>query len=394
MMSRLVWCTPGRTDEAELIADVVAAGLTVARRCVDAADLLAAASIEADALVVVDADVPRLGADIVASVQSSHSNRVIGLAGSERERSFLRALGIESLIDPGRDEAGRVVAEALRLHRSEGNGAPSVESVARASGGHFVAVTGPPGAPGRSTVALGLAEQWARAGERVCLIDADTLGPSLACQVGMTEDVSGLLLAARYADQGALDARSLGASCRRLTDNLWFMSGIGLPERWSSVRVAAVCRIWSTCRAHFDRVVVDAGALLDTPEPDDPLQVRGEARDGITRSALGASTEVIVVCTPDPVSISRLLPHLAAVRSAQQEASVSVVVNRVPRRERNAIARVRETLAEAGLTNLVLGVVEDARVRECVRKGALLGEESKAVRVRRSLERVARAVAA
>lgn len=394
MMNRLIWCTPGRKDEAELIADVVAAGLTVARRCVDAADLLAAASIEADALVVVDADVPRLGADIVASVQSTHPSRVVGLAGSEGERSFLRALGIQTLIDPGTDEAGRVVAEALRIHRSEGSGAPGVESVARASGGHLIAVTGPPGAPGRSTVALGLAEQWARAGERVCLIDADTLGPSLACQVGMTEDISGLLLAARYADQGALDARSLGSSCRRLTDNLWFMSGIGTPQRWPSVRVAAAARIWSTCRSHFDRVVVDAGALLDTPEPDDPLQVRGEARDGITRSALAASTEVIVVCTPDPVSVVRLLPHLAGVNSAQVGARVSVVVNRVARRERNATARVRETLAEAGLTTPVLEIVEDTRVRECVRKGALLGEEAKAVRVRRSLERVARAVAA
>lgn len=394
MMNRLIWCTPGRKDEAELISDVVADGLTVSRRCVDAADLLAAASIEVDALVVVDADVPRLGADIVASVQSSHSNRVIGLAGSERERGFLRALGIETLIDPGTDEAGRVLAEALRSHRSEGNGAPGVEWVARSSGGQLVAVTGPPGAPGRSTVALGLAEQWARAGERVCLIDADTLGPSLACQVGMTEDISGLLLAARYADQGALDARSLGASCRRLTDSLWFMSGIGLPERWPSVRVAAASRIWSTCRTHFDRVVVDAGALLDTPEPDDPLQVRGEARDGITRSALAASTEVIVVCTPDPVSVVRLLPHLAAVNRAQEGARVSVVVNRVARRERNATACVRETLVEAGLTTQVLEVVEDTRVRECVRKGALLGEETKAVRVRRSLERVARAVAA
>ncbi|HAN70940.1 MAG TPA: hypothetical protein DCQ36_05050, partial [Actinobacteria bacterium] len=51
--------------------------------------------------------------------------------------------------------------------------------------GRLVAVWGPMGAPGRTTIAVGIAEALAERGARVCLIDADTYAPSVALALGL-----------------------------------------------------------------------------------------------------------------------------------------------------------------------------------------------------------------
>lgn len=390
-MIRMVWCTPGRIDEADLISAASAAGATVVRRCVDAADLLAAASIEADAIVVIDASVPRLGSDIVASIHSSGPERIVGLTDGPSARDHLTSLGVSRFVDAcGADPMGQLLA-ACSAPRS-----PRDSDVrdASASGARVLAITGPPGAPGRSAVALGVAEAFAQAGERVCIVDADTLAPSLATIVGMTEDVSGLLLATRYADQGALDARSLGSSCRRLAEGLWIMTGIGSPDRWGGIRRAALDRVWESCRAHFDRVVIDAGVLVDSTQADDPLHAHMQERDTATRSALATSDDALVVCEPTALSVLRLIQALPAIGQNVTHESIHVLVNRVQRRDRRARERVREALGDAGLRTPIHSVVDDDAVRSCIAKGALLSEVGRATKVKRDLRNVARTLAA
>lgn len=396
-MNRIVWCTPGRIDEADLISAVTAAGGTIARRCVDAADLLAAATIESEALVVIDEHVPRLGSDVVASIQMQRPGRIVGLVDNSSGRSLLESSGVTRFVDAC---GTHVIDEILAACSTPAVGAADVGSVQVGAqpgaivDGRVIAVTGPPGSPGRSAIALGLAEAYAQAGDRVCVVDADTFGPSLSTVVGMTEDVSGLLVAARYADQGALDARSLGASCRRLRDGLWIMTGIGAPDRWTAVRAAALDRVWAACSTHFDRVVIDAGVLVDSGVVDDPLHAGLRERDAATRSALRAGDKTLIVCEPTALSVLRLIQVLPAITELADERSCHVVVNRVGRRDRHAVRRVTEALTEAGQHLPIHGIVDDEHVRSGNARGALLSEVPRAKRIKRDLRDVARALAA
>lgn len=387
-MNRIIWCTPGRPDEAEWIADVTRRGFTVVRRCVEAADLLAAASIEQDAAIVVDVDTPRLGGDAITALPPNRDRRIIALVADERGAVTARGWGIDHVIDGSGSTVVDAIASALRAV-PVGRWSPGHTTHPQPPGqGRVVCVYGAVGSPGRSTVALGLAESWAHAGERVCLIDADTLAPSLAFMVGMTDDVSGVLVAARYADQGALDARSLGSACRRLDDRLWLMSGIGSPERWMHARPSALDRVWQSCARHFDRVVVDVNPLLCTVEVDDPLAGALPARDSATRSALRASDAVLLVTKSDPLSVSRLLGDLPGVQALLGHARIEVVVNAVPRRHGPILAGVRELLLQAGAVAPIHAIREDSAVAGCAVSGSLLGEVGITGRIRRSLDKV------
>jgi len=340
-----------------------------------------------------------LGADLVASIQEHAIGRVVGLVDGDPGTSQARAWGIERIVDMRDADATESVIGSLREGQSASQaGATTPAALDRTAAdrrqrGKIVAVTGPPGAPGRSTVALGLAEAWATSGERVCVVDADTCAPALAYLAGITENVSGLLVAARYADQGALDARSLGSACRQLTDRLWILTGIGSPDRWSGATPAVLDRILAACAEHFDKVVIDAGTLLDTTPIDDPFAARHE-RDGATISALRASDSAVVVCRPDPIGIVRLIHQLPLIAEHAETAEVRVLVNRPSGSERKTGARVADALLEAGIALPVHTLREDSSVATCVARGALLGEVTTTVRLRKSLSRISRELAA
>ena len=57
-------------------------------------------------------------------------------------------------------------------------------------------VWGPTGAPGRTTLAIGLAAELAGSGLPTVLVDADTYGASVAQCLGLLDESSGLATAA------------------------------------------------------------------------------------------------------------------------------------------------------------------------------------------------------
>src|SRR4029079_8436745 len=85
--------------------------------------------------------------------------------------------------------------------------------------GRTLVVWGPAGAPGRTTVAVALASAVARRGLRTTLVDADPYGGTVAQHLGVLDEVSGVLSAARLTADGALEAR-LGSVQRVLGDRL------------------------------------------------------------------------------------------------------------------------------------------------------------------------------
>lgn len=395
-VTRVIWCTPGNRLETDLITGVTQRGFTVVRRCLEAVDVLAAASIEPHAAVVVDADTPRLSADTVAAIPGMRERIVIALAPDQEVAVRMRNWGIDSVVmlsDP--DVLDRLTSE-LGAHKpalSE-HAHPSNQCETTGDASAVTVVYGPAGAPGRSTISLGLAEAWSRSGDRVCLIDADSIGPSLALLVGMTEDVSGVLVAARYADQGALDMRSLGSACRRLDDRLWLMSGVGSSDRWHQLRPASFERVVRLCAENFDRVVIDTNPLLNVEGFDDALTAGMPSRDGVTRSALHLSDRVVVVTQPDAVSVVRLSVDLPLAMRLIEHSRVSVVVNRSSKRDSRAGTDVAEVLTEIGINVPVHTVPEDGAVSTCRRNGSLLWEVAATKKLRRSLSKLGNSLAA
>ena len=393
-MKRVIWCTPGRSDEATWIAQLTGRGFTIVRRCVEATDVLAAASIEDHAAVVIDMDTPRLSADIIAAVPRGHERVILAIGADADAVHRARAWGLTRIIDGlGADLIDRVAAE-LRApgDYASNTGGSAPAWIAPPDGRRGLTVVyGPSGAPGRSTVALGLAEAWSHAGERVCLVDADTIGPSLSLIVGMTEDVSGVLVASRYADQGALDARSLGTACRRLGDRLWLLSGIGSAERWQQVRPRSLEHVLAVCAANFDRVVIDTGPLLAMTDHDEALT--SPRRDGTTITALRSSGSLVVVTQVEAVSMLRLTAELPALLDLVDHSQITVVANRAPRREKQARARVQQVLAESGIRLPIFTLPDDASIPSSRRTGSLLAENPGTGKVRRSLRAISDAVA-
>ena len=89
-----------------------------------------------------------------------------------------------------------------------------VETIERVDG-RLVAVWGPTGAPGRTTVAVVLATEAARLGCSSLLADADCYGGVIAQVLGLLDESPGLAAAVRQANAGNLDLHTLATSGAR-----------------------------------------------------------------------------------------------------------------------------------------------------------------------------------
>ena len=77
----------------------------------------------------------------------------------------------------------------VKTQRSPERGVPG--------GGRIVAVWGPTGAPGRTTVAITLADELARLGCGSLLVDGDVYGGVIAAVLGLLDESPGLAAACR-----------------------------------------------------------------------------------------------------------------------------------------------------------------------------------------------------
>ena len=200
-------------------------------------------------------------------------------------------------------------------------GAPATDDAA----GRLVVVWGPAGAPGRTTVATNLAAEVARRGAAAVLVDLDPYGGAVAQQLGMLDEVSGLLSASRLAGSDQLEDR-FATVCRGVGDHLLVVTGLPRADRWREVRGAHVDRLLATARG-WGHVVVDTGFSLEEDAASDFGGRPG--RNALTLSALDAADDVVVVGAADPVGLARLARGLVELRERGNSAPVRVVVNRM-----------------------------------------------------------------
>jgi MinD-like ATPase involved in chromosome partitioning or flagellar assembly len=153
-------------------------------------------------------------------------------------------------------------------------------------------------------------------------VDVDPYGGTVAQALGVLDEVSGLLSAARLAATGMLEERFAGVQ-RALDQRLTVVTGLPRPDRWTEVRSGTV-ELLAGIAAGEGHVVLDTGFSLE----EDDLTGR-PGRHQLTLGALAVADEVLVVGTADPIGLSRLARALVDLRERQPVTPTRVVVNRM-----------------------------------------------------------------
>jgi Flp pilus assembly CpaE family ATPase len=302
-------------------------------RCEDVEDLLVTAATGVADAAVVSPYLVRLDREALARL-AALGVATVGLAPDEPGEQRLRLLGVEDVLPrpPVASGLERAVARALARSRSAvgfAHAAAGTGPRRRPAGrGRVVAVWGPTGAPGRSTVAVGLAAELAALGWPTLLVDADVYGGSLATAVGAPVEAAGLAAACRAANLGALDLSTLDGLVVEVDPPLAVLTGIDRADRWPELRPAAVEVVLELARTRAAVTVVDCGFALEQDEElsYDTLAPR---RNGATLAVLADADLVVVVGSADAVGLRRLVTALADLREVVPEARTAVVCNRV-----------------------------------------------------------------
>jgi Flp pilus assembly CpaE family ATPase len=394
----------GAAWEADLVSELGRAdhGVTVVRRCVDLAELLSTAAAGMARAALLSADLRRLDRDAVSRLAAS-GVAVVGLVGpgdGEAERR-LRQLGVTAVL-PANAGAARISAAIVQavtdVHTAQTRHARAGESPGRdaladpraalpdldpptppppptAGHGRVVAVWGPTGAPGRSTVAVGIADEAARLGVPTLLVDADTYGGVIAQLLGLLDESPGLAAACRVAANGQLDPAGLARLAWTVQPMLRVLTGIVRAERWTELRPSSVEVVVGQARHLARLIVVDCGFSLERDE-EVAFDTMAPRRNGTTLALLRAADTVVCVGGADPVALQRLIRAIAEVQELLGRMPL-VVVNRVrkvvvpgiPRREiATALARY------AGVTDVVFLPHDGAAADAAVGGGRTLAE--------------------
>ncbi len=400
-------------------ADVVrraeqAPGIRIVRRCVDIADVMGAAASGQARAVLLAEDLPRLTSDAVAAL---HARRIVVLAlvdpsdngAPSGAEDRLARMGIERILpaDVSGEDLGRAITDAVDSgppttvsHFAGGfvpvpPGATPPERHYDPSGkGRLLAVWGPTGAPGRSTVAVGLASELSARQIPTLLADADVYGGSVAQMLGILDETSGLAAAARSAGSGSLDVELLARHARGVADYLLVLTGLSRADRWTELRPTALESVWSTARQLAPCTVVDVSFCIESDE-EISFDTLAPRRNGATLATLEEADEVIVVGTADPIGLTRLIRSLHELRAMVPSATTRVVVNRV--RSGSLGSSPADAAAEAlnqyaGVEPAALLPLDLAATDGALTHGRSLLETAKSSKLRKAFQQLAAGV--
>jgi MinD-like ATPase involved in chromosome partitioning or flagellar assembly len=199
---------------------------------------------------------------------------------------------------------------------------------------NVIAVWGSAGSPGKSTVAVNLATEMSLAGERVLLIDLDTLAPSLALGLGLVSTPAGLSACLRLAEQNRLthdEYKRLTISISLGRYELAFMPGLSSPHRWPEVTADRFEKLIHDLQGEIDHVVVDlpqATTFKSSVFHPSSMSESEFSRDTLLKSVLSKASKVILLAGSDPVAASRLLIAKELIDELGSHLNPFLVVNR------------------------------------------------------------------
>ena len=415
----IVTAAGGADWEAALVTAFGTAGhqVRIVRRCVDVVELLAVASAGQCRVALVDADLRRWDADAVDRLLAVDVVAVgVVRRGDSVAEDRLRAMGVGHIVaadaDPGVVASVVTVAAqrtpagpAAPMGRMFGD--PSVSAAIPPgeappatldevpSHGSVIAVWGPTGAPGRTTVAVNLADELSRLGSATLLVDADVYGGTISAALGLLDESPGLAAACRQAGNTRIDAVGLAALSWQLGPRLRVLTGIPMAQRWTELRPAGIAAVLGAGRALADYTVVDCGFGVESDE-ELSFDTLAPRRNGATLAILDAADVVVVVGAADPIGMQRLVRGLTELRDAQVTTALWIVLNKVRRGvvPGNPAAELTAALERfAGRSPAALLPFDQDSVDAALAAGHLLSEARPSSPLRRSIAELAAALA-
>ncbi len=332
-------------DVDRLGAEAQRFGHRVVAEVADADALAPKIALAKPEVVIAAASAPHLSARLVAACDA-HGVRLVVVGDSPRERRFAAGLGVVdpvpgppawTLLTPGTGipivpqptalppvpiVAPRRVDEPIAEETSRH---PVRTPVTR---GTVVAVWGPHGAPGRTSLAIALAGELAAAGASVALADADTHAAAIAPSLGLLDEAPGFAAACRLAGTHALTVAELDRVASAHRGGFRVLTGIGRPARWPELTAERIVGVMDAVRAWAGITIVDVAASL---EQDEELQtdVAAPRRNAATIEVLRRADRVVAVAAADPVGLARFLRGHAEMLDHVAPDRVTVVANKV-----------------------------------------------------------------
>ncbi len=369
----MVWAFGDAQEEAGLIALASAGGIVVSRRCSDAPELLSICAVVPGIHVLVSARLPRMSGEIL-TILTTQVASVAVIAFDDREEALAHSWNASRIL-----RADHVDFDLVsQLRQGLTCDADGQEKIRQPNKSQVIACWGPVGSHGRTTYAIGLAEAIGKRGARVLLIDADTVAPSISISLGIDEDVSGIVVAARYAEAKALDSRSLANCVKVIGPNFWVMTGLSDPSRWPELRAGAIKKIIDQAREYFDYVVIDLSSGLDEFENQPGIDLAPTLtprRMVVNRTVLENAEQVFLVTRGDVLGAQRLANVYSNSASVFSSARKCVVVNMVNKSDSDQIQR--EFGAICGVIDprlIVRYLPSDSSATDMLRKASTLGE--------------------
>jgi MinD-like ATPase involved in chromosome partitioning or flagellar assembly len=291
-------------------------------RCVDRIELLGAVrSGGLDAVVSVGAPAwfDRQEADEAARA----GIRVMGVVSRPLDADRLASLGA-SLVpwDAGVEE----IVERCRSGELSPRLLPSTQPSVPT--GRLIAVWGPKGAPGRTTISIELAAELSSAESSTLLMDGDPFGGDVVQLLGVAEELPTIVWAARMAAKDELDAARLAIDLRRAgREGPILLPGLPRAELWADVSEYGWQQLLTVARAAFLRTVCDVGFCLEPEVAPYPSGAAG--RNRMAREAVRNADHVVAVCRADPVGIKNFLWAFEDLKELVADEVIVVVANRV-----------------------------------------------------------------
>ena len=189
-----------------------------------------------------------------------------------------------------------------------------------------IAIFGPTGSTGKSSMALNLAYEFAELGKKTILIDLDTYSPSISTLLGITEPTAALTGCARLIRQGRFDREQLERLSVRVKyrkTGFHCLTGLASSRRWGEISDDTVAHLINLSRFEFEIVIVDLAPHLEDSitSPSNPI-----SRNTATRAALAKSDLAISVLNHSQLSVSRYLGVFAELQDIQRNRLI--VLNR------------------------------------------------------------------
>ena len=307
---RREWCDPFETSMAELGVTTVWLGERLD-------------TVPRDSLGDLQGLVLELSHEVTGSAGGDlhYEIPLAGVPVATESESIARSLGIPTILW-GEEEARAWLAE--------------IENSLHSAPAPLIAVWGSAGAPGATTLAMGLARELAKSRSTV-LVDADFLAPSVSDLLGLPGDQSGLLGALRVARNDSPPWESVLACAEPApnSSSLHVVSGIragGLGRLEASAMAALFETILANGLAVVGDVRCSLGAEDQTPEKTAVDAILGQAR------------RVFWVSRATDLGVSRLVRDWNLLSELTDDAENSILLRASERSDGDRFSETAEAL--------------------------------------------------